>query len=138
MKLDMNYFLAKTDPDTYSLDQFEKEKKTIWDGVHNYQAIKEIQKMQIGDVVFIYHSQTDRAIVGLARVVGEPFENKNDPRYSWAVKLEFMKRINPISLSAIKSEPIMKDFLLVRNPRLSTMGVPKSSAEWLMNLVNQQ
>lgn len=130
----MNYFLAKTDPDTYSIDQFEKDKTTIWDGVHNYQAIKFIQQMVPGDTVFIYHSQTDKAILALAKVIDTPFENKNDPRYSWAVKLEFIRRTNPITLATIKSEPMMRELLLVRNPRLSTMPVPKEIAEWLLKL----
>lgn len=128
----MNYFLAKTDPDTYSIDQFEKDKTTIWDGVHNYQAIKAIQQMTPGDMVFIYHSQTDKAILGLAEVIDMPFENTKDPRYSWAVKLKFIKRTNPLTLATIKSEPLMKDLLLVINPRLSTMPVPKDIAEWLL------
>lgn len=128
----MNYFLAKTDPDTYSIDQFEKDKTTIWDGVHNYQAIKFIQQMNPGDMVFIYHSQTDKAILGLAKVIEKPFENTEDQRYSWAVKLQFIKRTNPITLATIKSEPMMHELLLVRNPRLSTMSVPNDIAEWLL------
>lgn len=128
----MNYFLAKTDPDTYSIDQFEQDKTTIWDGVHNYQAIKFIQQMAPGDIVFIYHSQTDKAILALAKVIGVPFENKNDPRYSWAVEMEFIKRTNPISLTTIKSEPMMRELLLVRNPRLSTMPVTHEIADWLL------
>lgn len=131
----MKYFLAKTDPDTYSIDQFEKDKKTIWDGVHNYQAINTIKNMSIGDLVFIYHSQTDRAIVGLAKVIGNPFENKNDARFSWAVEMEFVKKTNPVSLAMIKSEPDAKDFLLVRNPRLSTMEVPEAVASFINKLI---
>lgn len=131
----MKYFLAKTDPDTYSIDQFEKDKKTIWDGVHNYQAINTIKNMSIGDLVFIYHSQTDKAIVGLAKVIGNPFENKNDARFSWAVEMEFVKKTNPVSLAMIKSEPDAKDFLLVRNPRLSTMEVPEAVASFINKLI---
>lgn len=131
----MNYFLAKTDPDTYSIDQFEKDKKTIWDGVHNYQAINAIKKMKVGDLVYIYHSQSDKAIVGIAKVIGEPFENKNDNRFSWAVELELVKRTNPVTLAMIKSEPSTKDFLLVKNPRLSTMDVPESVADFINKLI---
>lgn len=132
----MNYFLAKTDPDTYSIEQFEKDKKTIWDGVHNYQAINAIKKMKIDDLVFIYHSQTDKAILGVAKVVGEPFENKDDARFSWAVELELIKKTNPVTLGMIKSEPSMKKFLLVRNPRLSTMEVPLDIASFINSLIN--
>lgn len=131
----MNYFLAKTDPDTYSIEQFKKDKKTVWDGVHNYQAINAIKQMRPNDVVFIYHSMSDKAILATAKVCGEPFENKNDSRYSWAVELEFTKMTNPITLAEMKSANQLKDFALIRNPRLSTMPVPISVAEWLLDRI---
>lgn len=127
----MKYYLAKTDPDTYSIDDFEADKKTIWDGVHNYQAIGFIKQMEIGDTVFIYHSMSDKAILGVAKVIGEPFENKADPRYSWAVELEFLKRTVPLTLAEMKGEPLLKDLLLIKNPRLSTMPVPDEIADWI-------
>ena len=77
---------------------------------------------------------SDKAILGLAQVTGMPFENKNDPRFSWAVELKFIKRTNPVTLAEMKSEPICKDFLLIKNPRLSTMLVPEPIAEWLLAL----
>ena len=131
----MKYFLAKTDPDTYSIDEFEKDKKTIWDGVHNYQAINFIKSMSVGDRVFIYHSMSDKAILGLAEVIGEPFENTNDPRFSWAVDLKFIKSTRPIYLSEMKSATELKDFLLIKNPRLSTMPVSKEVANWILERV---
>jgi len=127
----VKYYLAKTDPDTYSIDDFEADKKTIWDGVHNYQAIGFIKQMEIGDTVFIYHSMSDKAILGVAKVIGEPFENKADPRYSWAVELEFLKRTVPLTLAEMKGEPLLKDLLLIKNPRLSTMPVPDEIADWI-------
>ena len=67
----MRYFLAKTDPETYSIDQLEKEKKTTWDGVTNPTAVRAIREMKPGDKVFIYHSGGNSAILGLAKVVRE-------------------------------------------------------------------
>lgn len=131
----MNYFLAKTDPDTYSVQQFQKDGKTIWDGVHNYQAINAIKQMLPGDMVFIYHSMSDKAILAMAKVTGEPFENKNDSRYSWAVELEFVKFTKPISLAEMKANNELADFALIRNPRLSTMLVPKDVSGWLLSRV---
>ena len=75
----MNYFLTKTDPDTYSIDDFEKEGTTLWDGVHNNAALLFIRQMHPGDHVYIYESLTTKAIVGLAEVMSEASENKNDP-----------------------------------------------------------
>src|ERR1022692_93991 len=68
----MRYFLAKTDPETYTVDQLAKEKKTVWDGVMNPQAVRAIREMRPGDKVFIYHSGGQAAIVGLAKAISEP------------------------------------------------------------------
>ena len=62
----MNYFLAKTDPETYSIDDLEREKRTAWDGVTNPQAVREIRDMRPGDRVFIYHSGGASSVVGMA------------------------------------------------------------------------
>ena len=120
----MNYFLAKTDPDTYSLADFEKEGETLWDGVHNNAAMLFIQKMKPGDMVYIYESLSTKAIVGLAEVTSEPFLNTADPRRSWAVRMKFVKAYTePLTLAAIKAEPLFADFALVRQSRLSVMPV---------------
>ncbi len=127
----MAYFLVKTDPDTYSLEDFIRDKKTIWDGVHNYQAINVIKTIQPGDQVFVYLSMTDKAIVGLAEAISEPFLNTEDPRHSWAIELKFVSKIKPISLAEIKANPLCLDFLLVRHSRLSVMPVPDEIAKWI-------
>jgi predicted RNA-binding protein with PUA-like domain len=128
----MNYFLAKTDPDTYSIDHLEKEGTTKWDGIHNYQAINVLKKMHVGDLVYVYHSQSERAIVGLMEVTGEPYQNMEDKRFSWAVEVKFVRRYsNKVTLAEIKAEEICKDFILVRHSRLSTMEVPLEVHKWL-------
>lgn len=130
----MKYFLLKNDPETYSIADLERERKTVWDGVHNFQAINFIKSMEVGDMAFVYHSQKEKAILGLARVIGEPFENKKDPRKSWATQIEFVKIFDkPITLSDIKTNPICKDFLLVRNPRLSVMEVPEEIVKFIQS-----
>ncbi len=129
----MKYFLLKTDPDCYSIDDLARDLKTVWDGVHNFQAINFIKSMKIGDKVLIYHSQKDKAIVGMGSVCSEPFENINDPRPSWAVEICFDRKFQkPITLQEIKSNVIFKDFLLVRNPRLSVMEIPKNLVHFLI------
>lgn len=122
----MNYWLVKADPDTdYSIDDLASDGSTEWTGVHNFQAIINIKLMKLGDLVYVYHSQKEKSIVGLAKVTGEPYENLKDPRKSWAVQLSFVKKYkNPLHLSTIKSEPAFSEFLLVRNSRLSVMPVP--------------
>src|SRR5437588_11715673 len=80
----MAYFLAKTDPGHYSIDNLEQDKLTVWDGVRNAAALLIIRAMRPGDEVLIYHSQGESAIVGLARVVSEPRPAPNEPN-SWVV-----------------------------------------------------
>jgi predicted RNA-binding protein with PUA-like domain len=120
----MNYFLAKTDPDTYSLADFINEGETLWDGVHNNAAMLFIQKMKPGDAVYIYESLSTKAIVGLATVTGEPFLNTADPRRSWAVTLRFVKKYDtPLTLATLKADERLRDFSLIRQSRLSVMPV---------------
>jgi len=134
----MNYFLAKTDPDTYSLKDFEKEGETLWDGVHNNAALLFIRQMSPGDKVFIYESLSTKAIVGLAEVTSEPYENKDDPRRSWVVTMKFIKRYNkPLTLAEIKANPKFQDFALVRQSRLSTMSVPSDIARSISQLLGE-
>lgn len=129
----MNYWLVKADPDTdYSIDDLQNDGKTIWDGVHNNAAILHIQNMKPGDMVYVYHSQKQKSIVGLAKVTGKPFENKEDPRRSWAMEIEFVKKYDtPLHLSEIKSADECKDFALVRIGRLSVMPVEAGVQKWL-------
>jgi len=127
----MNYFLAKTDPETYSIDNFEKEKKTVWDGIRNPQALRAIREMRPGDRVFIYHSQGEAAIVGLADVISEPRPDSKDPKLA-VVNFEFLNRLDPpTTLREIKESHLFDDWSLVRQSRLSTMSAPKVFAQWL-------
>lgn len=132
----MNYFLVKADPENdYSLDDLKRDSKTIWDGVHNNAAILNIRKMKMNDKVFIYHSQKQKSIVGMATVTGEPFENKADPRRSWAVELTYLEHFkNPVSLAEIKADTAFAGFALVRIGRLSVMPVPENLAKKIIKI----
>lgn len=127
----MAYFLAKTDPTTYSIDDLERDKTTVWDGVRSAAALLAIRAMHSGDEVLIYHSQGETAIVGLARVVSEPRIDPNDPK-SWVVDITFVRRLSqPVTLREIKESHLFDDWALVRQGRLSTMSVPEKVASWL-------
>src|SRR5579884_3501231 len=98
----MKYFLAKTDPETYSIDDLEREHKTIWDGVTNPQAVRAIRDMRPNDRVFIYHSGGESAILGLAAVRSAPRDDPKNPK-SAVVELEFESRLDtPTTLAEIK------------------------------------
>lgn len=131
-----NYFLAKSDPEDYSIENLERDGITIWDGVHNFQAINTIKEMKPGDLVYYYQSQTDKAVVGLMEVVSEPFENKKDPRHSWVIEVKFVKKFQkPVTLADFKKEGRFNDFLLIRNGRLSVMKVPTEVSKWIESKV---
>jgi predicted RNA-binding protein with PUA-like domain len=127
----MNYFLAKTDPETYSIDQLEREKKTAWDGVTNPQAVRAIREMRPGDGVFVYHSGGVSGVVGLAVVRSAPRDDPKNPK-SAVVDLEFAGRLEPpTTLAEIKQSRMFDDWALVRQGRLSTMAAPEKFVEWM-------
>lgn len=127
----MAYYLAKTDPDTYSIDDFERERKTAWDGVSNAQAVRAIREMRPGDRVFLYHSGGVSAIVGLAAVLSAPRDDPKNPK-SAIVDMEFTRRLDPpTTLSEIKGSKLFDDWALVRQSRLSTMAAPQKFVEWM-------
>jgi predicted RNA-binding protein with PUA-like domain len=127
----MKYFLAKTDPETYSLADLEREKKTTWDGVTNPQAVRAIREMRPNDRVFIYHSGGESGVVGLAVVRSDPRDDPKNPK-SAVVDVEFQSRLDPpTSLHEIKQSGKFSDWALVRQGRLSTMAVPEEFVEWI-------
>ena len=127
----MNYFLAKTDPETYSVDDLEREHRTVWDGVTNAQAVRAIRQMHPGDLVFIYHSGGVSSVVGIAVVRSEPREDPKNAK-SAVVDLEFVARLEPpLTLADIKQSKKFGDWALVRQGRLSTMTVPESFVGWV-------
>ena len=129
------YFLAKTDPESYSIDDLEREGETVWDGVHNAQALQAIKQMQPHDLVLIYHSMGKAAIVGLAQVStpARP-DPKDESGKSWITNFKFLKKFEtPITLNEIKTSHLFDDWSLIRQSRLSTMSVPEDFIEWLKN-----
>jgi predicted RNA-binding protein with PUA-like domain len=125
------YFLAKTDPDTYSIDNLEADQSTAWDGVTNPQAVRTIRQMRPGDRIFIYHSGGQSIVAGLAEVISEPRDDPRNPK-SAVVDLRFLQRLDPpTSLTDIKASHQFDDWALVRQGRLSTMAAPDSFVEWM-------
>ncbi|MCS6953970.1 MAG: EVE domain-containing protein [Bryobacterales bacterium] len=127
----MKYFLAKTDPGTYSLDDLERDKQTVWDGVSNPQALRAIRQMRPGDKVFIYHSGGQSAVVGLAEVVSEPRPDPNNPKLSVADFRFLARLVPPTTLAEVKAQRSLQSWALVRQPRLSTMEAPAAFVEWM-------
>jgi predicted RNA-binding protein with PUA-like domain len=127
----MGFFLAKTDPETYSIDNLERDHKTVWDGVTNPQAVKAIREMKAGDRVFIYHSGGVSGVVGLATVRSEGRPDTKNAK-SAVADLEFAGRLDPpTTLAEIKQSGLFEDWALVRQGRLSTMVAPDKFVKWM-------
>src|SRR5271170_7927402 len=104
------YFLAKTDPETYSFEQLERDGQTVWDGVRNPQALRAIREMKTGDRVFIYHSMGAAAIVGIADVVGDGRPDPNNPKL-FVADFRFRGLVDPpVTLLEIKESGQFDDW----------------------------
>jgi predicted RNA-binding protein with PUA-like domain len=130
----MSYWLLKTEPGTYSFADLVRDKQTVWDGVTNNLALKNIRSMKKGDLCFVYHTGDEKAIVGIAEVVSDPTPDprKSDPRLA-VVRLKSGKKLSrPVTLAEIRLIKELSTFSLVRLPRLSVM--PVDSRQWTMLL----
>src|SRR5262245_19209672 len=120
----MALFLAKTDPDTYSIDSLKADGTTEWDGVRNPAAVNAIKSMKKGDRVLIYHPQGQSAVVGLAQVVSAPRPDAKDSK-SWVADFKYVRHAKKlVTLREVKESHKFDDWALVRMGRLSTMPAP--------------
>jgi predicted RNA-binding protein with PUA-like domain len=123
-------WLFKSDPEHYSYHDLARDKKTVWDGISNNLALKHLRNVRRGDEVMIYHSGGERAVVGLAEVLSDPYTDpkKKDARLAVVEVAARGSVPRPITLDEIKKHAGLKDFDLVRLPRLSVM--PVSEKQW--------
>ncbi|MFN4234721.1 MAG: EVE domain-containing protein [Bacteroidia bacterium] len=132
----MKYWLVKSEPFKYSWEQFLKDGKTFWDGVRNYQARNNLKAMKKGDLVLFYHSNEGLNVVGIAEVVKEHYQDPTTDDKNWVVvDLKPKKTLkNPVSLSQIKSDEILKNMALVKQSRLSVCPVTKNEFDRILEL----
>jgi predicted RNA-binding protein with PUA-like domain len=121
----MNYWLTKSEPETYSWADLLKERKTAWTGVRNFQARNNLRAMQVGDRVFFYHSGETKEIVGVAKVVKAAYPDPTAKEGDWVcVDLGPVKPLaRTVSLGAVKADKQLKEMVLVKNSRLSVQPV---------------
>ena len=127
----VNYWLAKQEPDGprgYNILQLKKDKRTMWDGVHNNLALKHIRNMKKNDLVFFYHTGDERQVVGIMSVISNPYSNPEEDNERFVVvDVKFKKLLDkPVSLAEIKKRKEFRNWVLLRISRLSVMPVPKS------------
>lgn len=132
----MNYWLLKSEPETYSIRNLKHDKTTSWTGVRNFQARNHLRLMEVGDKCLFYHSGKDKAVVGLARVVKSAYPDTTASEGDWnAADIAFDEVLkNPVPLSAIKADPALKSMQLVTHSRLSVQKVTKEEFEHVLNL----
>ena len=126
----MAQWILKTEPSTYSYDDLARERTTVWDGVKNPVALRNIRAMHKGDPVLIYHTGGEKAIVGQAVVVSAPYPDPKakDPKLV-VVEIRATGRVKaPVTLAQIKAEPAFADLALVRQGRLSVVSA--TAPQW--------
>jgi predicted RNA-binding protein with PUA-like domain len=121
----MNYWLLKTEPETFSWDNLERVGTSMWDGVRNFQARNNLRKMNKGDCLLFYHSGKNPCIVGVAEVVKEHYPDSTAKNGDWSVvnikPIRKLKRV--ISLKEIRQIPGLQNMVLIRNTRLSVQPI---------------
>jgi len=136
----MNYWLVKSEPYKYSWDQFIKDKRTCWDGVRNYQARNNLKEMKKGDLVFWYHSNEGKEIVGIAKVVKEFYQDPTTTDTNWVVVdlSPFKKLKNTVTLEQIKSDKRLSEIALVKQGRLSVSKLKAIEFDAILELAESK
>ncbi|MBC7386326.1 MAG: EVE domain-containing protein [Cryobacterium sp.] len=133
------YWLFKSEPDVYSFDDLVKDGKTNWDHVRNFQARNFLKQVKKGDQALIYHSNADKAVVGIARCVREGYPDIAEDGKEWVqIDLAPVRKLGlPVELSRLKSTPALKDLLLIRQSRLSCLPITREEFETILSLAEK-
>jgi predicted RNA-binding protein with PUA-like domain len=124
----MAYWLMKSEPEAYGWDDLVRDRATEWDGVRNNAARLHLRAMKPGDEALLYHSMSDKAVVGIMRIAGEPHPDPKDGNWV-SVRVEPVRKLErPVTLAEIKAEPSLKAMELIRQSRLSV--APVRTEEW--------
>ena len=134
-----NYWLVKQEPSGprgYNFSTLQKEKTTVWDGVHNNLALKHMRNMKIGDSVLYYHTGDERQAVGIMTVTSKPYPNPEEDNERFVVvDVKYKRQLDkPVSLEQMKKEKLFKNWELLRISRLSVMPVPKTIWDKIISL----
>lgn len=132
----MNYWLLKSEPDVYSIDDLIREGEGVWDGVRNYQARNNLRAMLPGDLALFYHSNIGMEVVGMIEISTSAFNDPTTEDDRWfAVGVKPVKKFKTtIPLKILKSDPFFEDLILVKHSRLSVMPVTKTHFDAILAL----
>ena len=132
----MNYWIIKSEPNTYSWEKLVKDVSTAWDGVRNYTARNNLKEMKKGDICCFYHSNEGKDIVGLAKVIKEYYQDSTTPDPAWvAVDIAPLEKLkSPVSLDQMKKEPKLENIDLIRIGRLSVSKLKKEEFDFILEM----
>lgn len=132
----MNHWLVKSEPFVYSWNDFVEAGKSVWDGVRNYQARNNLKAMQKGDWVFFYHSNEGLAVVGIAEVAKEAYQDPTTEDTRWVVVelVPVQPLQKPVTLQQIKSDNRLQQIALIRQSRLSVMPIQPEEFDVILSL----
>ena len=130
----MNYWMVKQEPEAYSFDDLIKDGSTDWTGVRNYQARNNLMSMKKGDQLLFYHSVSEKAVVGTAKVSKAHFPDPTDEKWA-AVEVQPAKKFKkPVTLAAIKSNLALANLGLLRQSQLSVVAITKDEFEEILSM----
>ena len=130
----MNYWLVKQEPESYSFDDLICDGKTDWTGVRNYQARNNLRAMRAGDKIFFYHSGAEKRIVGVAELSREEFPDPTDEKWI-AVEIKPVEKLSkPVSLEQIKAEKSLENIALLKQSRLSVVPLTQEEFERILKM----
>ncbi len=130
----MNYWLMKSEPSVYSWTNLEQDKKATWDGVRNFQARNNLKAMKKDDLAFLYHSNEDKAIIGIVKIVKENYPDPKDKNWIVVDIAPVEKLKSSISLAQIKADKRLGEMVLVRSSRLSVQPVRKEEFDMIIKM----
>jgi predicted RNA-binding protein with PUA-like domain len=131
-----NHWLVKSEPNKYSFAQLVADKRTMWEGVRNYEARGSLRGMKEGDLILFYHSNEGKAVVGVARVAREAYPDPTSPDEDWsAIDIEAIAQLKtPVDLEVIRSDPALAEIALLKRSRLSVVPVSKEHFDHVLGL----
>jgi predicted RNA-binding protein with PUA-like domain len=132
----MNYWLVKSEPANYAWDTFEKQGRTCWDGVRNYQARNNLNAMRTNDLVLYYHSNEGKAVVGIAKVIKEAYPDPTSVENGWVVVdlVPQQRLLKPVSLQQMKADKRLGNIGLLRQTQLSVMPLKPEEFDIIVGL----
>jgi predicted RNA-binding protein with PUA-like domain len=132
----MQYWLMKSEPDVFSYDDLIAKGQEHWDGVRNYTARNNMRAMKVGDKALFYHSNIDKAVVGIMKIIKTAYQDPTTNETQWVCVdvAPFKKLKNPVSLADIKANPKLQEIKMIKQSRLSVIDLTKTEFEEILNM----